>query len=687
MKFWSILTAVSMTLSALMGAEGQTAEPKEEFRIIASPYEREKSDVPSRVFRLNSEEVTMKLQSPSFPDALHELPGVYVQKTAPDRGTPIIRGFTTSRNVLVADGVRVNNPVLREGPNEYWSLLDPFAYSNAEVILGPGSVIYGSDAIGGVVLVSTKALPRGEKDAGLHFLGGDAYFRYGSAQDSFQEHLQFRLGHSDDLAFSFGVTKSEYNDLEMGDSKELPNSDYENWGGFIRMEYDVDANGTFILGYDHFDIDDTNRVHKTPSSVEYHGTSIESGSSNKYRISDFDRRALFGRYLYRDGTGFIKEADFGLSYQYMTDKYHRFNDDDSTKDRKEWQDETWGVNLKLVSDTAIGELTYGFDYYYDEVDSKDLDTPSAVQGVVADDAFYHQFGLYVQNKYGINEDLDIIGGLRYSYVKIDANKVSTVGAIDEDWNAVTGNLHLVKRFSDHINGFIGVSQGFRAPNLSDSTRDGEFASSGTEVPNGDLDPEYFTTLEAGLNVTKQDYNLQLSVFHTDIKDMIVREKRPDATKRNLDGWGNGIELSGEYWLTDQLSIFGNLSYLDTHIRDHIDRNTDNGLRDDHLSKVPPLNGIVGIQWRPNDVLFAEFFTRYAQDQDNLSLADKSDTQRIPPDGTPGYATYNIRIGYQITEALDFGVSLENLSDEYYRVHGSGQNAAGRSIYATLHYNF
>ena len=319
-----------------------------------------------------------------------------------------------------------------------------------------------------------------------------------------------------------------------GDSKELPNSDYENWGGFIRIEYDVDINGTFILGYDHFDIDDTNRVHKTPSSVKYHGTSIESGTSNKYRISDFDRRTIFGRYLYRDGTGFIKEADFGLSYQYISDKYHRFNDDDSTKDRKEWEDETWGINLKFVSDTAIGELTYGFDYYYDEVDSKDLDTLGAVQGVVAeDDAYYHQFGLYVQNKYGINENLDVIGGLRYSYVKMDANKVSTVGAIDEDWNAVTGNLHLVKRFTDDINGFIGVSQGFRAPSLSDATKGWTvcfFWRRGSYWRPG---PRVFTTFEVGLNITKQDYNLQLSIFHTDIKDMIVREKNPDPAKGEI----------------------------------------------------------------------------------------------------------------------------------------------------------
>jgi hemoglobin/transferrin/lactoferrin receptor protein len=687
MKLFAGIATTLIAVSSLV-AQDKSPVQEETFRIIASPYEGEESDVPSRVFRIKSKETRLKLQSQTFSDALHETPGVYVQKTAPDRGAPIIRGFSSSRNILIADGVRVNNPVLREGPNEYWNLLDPFAYSNIEVILGPGSVIYGSDAIGGVVLASTKALPRGEKGEGLQWLGGDALFRYGSGQQSFQEHFQMKLAYDDDMAFSFGLTKSEFGDLEMGDSTTLPYSDFESWGGFMRMEYDLTINSTFLLGYDHYDIDDTNRVHKTVHSKSYQGTQVVTPADKPNegrRNHDFDRRSLFGRYMFRDGVGLIKEADFGISYQYMTEEYKRTGIDNSTNSHKDWRDETWAMNLKLVSDSNLGEFTYGFDYYFDQVRSEDIHG-SGVQGVIADDAKYHQLGLYIQDKYGLTEDLDIIGGFRYSWVRMDANKVKTVGAIDEDWNAVTSSFHLVNRFTEDINGFIGISQGFRAPNLSDSTRDDEFGSSGTEEPTADLDPEYFTTLEAGLNVTKENYNLQLSVFHTDIKDMIVRQKN-SSNKRNLDGWSNGIELAGEYWISEQWSVFGNLSYIDTHLRNHIDRDANNGYQDDHLSKVPPLNGIAGLKWKPNKKFYAEFFTRYAQDQDQLSQEDIADKQRIPEDGTPGYATYNIRFGYQFSDRLNLGIDLENLSDKYYRVHGSGQNAVGRSVMATLHYKF
>lgn len=688
MKFWSkvVLATFVLTASSVVAQETEKTPKSENFRIIASPYEGESSDVPSRVFRIKSDDTILKLQSQTFAETLHETPGVYVQKTAPDRGTPIIRGFTTSRNVLVADGVRVNNPVLREGPNEYWNLLDPFAYSNVEVILGPGSVIYGSDAIGGVVLASTKALPRGEKGQGLQFLGGDALVRYGSANESFQEHVQMRLGYEDDMAFSLGLTKGEFNNLHMGDSTALPSSDFENWGGFARMEYDLDLNSTFLLGYDHYDVDGTNRVHKTQSSKSWHGTSVTSSASEGERITDFDRRALFARYMFRDGTGIIKEADFGLSYQYMAEDYRRNGVDGSANKNQDFQDETYGMNLKLVSDSAIGELTYGFDFYYDTVDSNN-DDPTEVQGVVGDDSEYYQLGIYLQDKYSLTENLDIIGGTRYSWVRLNANQVKDVGEVSSDYSAMTSSLHLVYRFSDDINGFAGVAQGFRAPNLSDATRDGDFASSGSEVPTGDLEPECFTTFEAGLNVTKESYNLQLSIFHTDIKDMIVRLRNPTDAKRNVDGYVNGIELAGEYFLTDEWSVFGNISYLDTHLRNYENEDYTADKRDDQLSKVPPLNGIAGVNWQPNDKFFAAFYVMYADDQSDLSQADRRDTQRIPPGGTPGYATYNMRFGYQVTESLGLGLDLENLSDESYRIHGSGQNGAGRSFMATLHYKF
>ena len=666
---------------------------EETYRILATPYEGQESDVPSRVFRLKSDDVTMSLQAASIPDALSRTPGVYIQKTSPDRGTPIIRGFTSSRNVLVADGVRVNNPALREGPNEYWSLLDPFIYQNIEVILGAGSVIYGSDAIGGVVLASTKALSRGIAGQGLQILGGDIYSRYISAQDAFQENFQMRLGYEDNLSFSLGISRSDFGDLHMGETTALPNSSYSSQAVNFRLEYDLDTKSMFVFGYDFFDLDDTNRVHKTPSSKSFHGTTVPgSPSSSAFRIKDIDRHAAFIRYIYRDGNGIIRDADFGLSFQRIEENFRRIRDTGVNHSTRNFVDDTYALNLRIVSDSSIGELTYGFDYYFDQLNSEGVDFTSSgiatkrLQGQIADDVEYHQFGLYLQDKYGISENLDLVLATRYSWVKLNANQVLNVpgNELHNTWQAFTNSAHLVYRFSNDINGYIGVSQGFRAPNVSDTTRDGEFATSGTEAPTADLDPEYYTTYEAGLNISKENYQLGMSVFYTRFKDMIVRQI---GAKDNLDGHLSGFEMNGEYWLNKQWSVFANVSFVKTYLRNHREQNINNELTGDQLSKIPPINGQVGLRWKPNNKFYTEAYVSMADEQDDLSQNDRTDDSRIPPGGTPGFATYNLKLGYQFSENMDFALSLENLSDNAYRYHGSGQNAAGRSVIATVHYKF
>ena len=692
MKLLSALAMIGLSLGYVNAAETEVKKEvgKEHFRIIASPYEGDQSDVPSRVFRIKEDDVSMKLQATAFAEALHQTPGIYVQKTSPDRGTPIIRGMTTSRNVLVADGVRINNAILREGPNEYWNLIDPFLYQNVEVILGPGSVIYGSDAIGGVVLASSNALERGEAGQGLQFTGGDAYLRYGSAQNSFQQHVQMRLAYEDDLAFSFGLTHGSFGDLHMGDSTALPNSDYNTQGGFFRLEYDVSANSTLLAGYEFYDMDDVNRVHSTVDSKSFAGSTIGSLGG---RIKDMHRHATYLRWVYRDGNGIVRDADVGLSFASLSETEHRFNAGTQLRNRRtDLRDDTYALNARFVSDSSIGELTYGFDYYFDEVNSSrdnftnGVFTGSRVQGPVGDDAEYHQFGAYIQDKIGLSENLDLILGTRFSWIRMNANQVRGVpsGEIAGDWNELNSTAHLVYRFSEDVNGYLGVSQGFRAPNLSDSTRDGEFASSGTEIPTADLDAEYFTTYEAGLNVTKENYNVQASLFYTKINGLI---ERLNSGKDNIDGHLYGLELAGEYWFTKHWSVFANVSWIETYTRDFAGNDINNEKIGNQMSKVPPLNGMAGVHWGPNDKFYAEVYAMMANDQSDLSIDDRSDTQRIPPGGTPGYVTYNARFGYKLTESLDLGVTFENLTDEAYRVHGSGQNGAGRSVLATLHYKF
>ena len=132
-------------------------------------------------------------QSRTLPEALGEVPGVLVQKTSNGQGSPFIRGFTGFRNVLLIDGIRLNNSVFRDGPNQYWNTVDTFAASRIEVLKGPASVLYGSDAIGGAVNVLSD-IPGAAKPG----FSPRALYRYSNAESS--DTIRGDLTYVDDTA-------------------------------------------------------------------------------------------------------------------------------------------------------------------------------------------------------------------------------------------------------------------------------------------------------------------------------------------------------------------------------------------------------------------------------------------------------------------------------------------------------
>jgi hemoglobin/transferrin/lactoferrin receptor protein len=670
----------------------------EEVIIYGSPYNQRYADVPASIYRLNKEDTRNRLMSTSFPDNLNSLPGVMVQKTGPGRSNPIIRGFSISQNVLMADGVRVNNPVLRSGPNEYWNTLDPYLYSNLELIMGPGSLLYGSDAMGGVVIAGSEVLPRGQEGEELKFNIGELVGQVGSAQSSHSEHLNLVFTQSDDLAISAGITYQDFGDLNMADSTNLDESGYYEKGTNLRLEYDIDSKYSLFLGYDYYTVQNTNRVHKTPNGESYRGTVVPDKDSDNMRLTDFTRQSYFNRLEYRSKSGLINEMDFTLSWQRMDEDYTRKRSNGERHSHNSFTDNTYGSKLRLQSDLSWTSLQYGFDYYYDDVrsDGKDYDTngnitSNNIQGVVADDAKYEQLGIFLIADTPldfIDNKLSLVLGTRYNYASMDADKVvinGAEGSIDGSWNEWTSSAHLVYQFTEDISAYAGVSQGFRAPNLSDTTRNGDFGSSGTETPTTDLDPEYTTTYETGIKVTKYDWNMQASVFYTEMDDRI---QRVDDTKFNADNTElYGFELSGTYYFNDIWSVFGNISYVETETDNYRDNDSTQGIISDELSKVPPLMGQVGLRYQANEKLWLEPFVNWADQQDDLSQADQKDDQRIPEDGTPGWATLNLRGGYQINENLRASLGFFNLTDTNYRIHGSGQNEAGRNVSFQLNYSF
>ena len=120
----------------------------DEIVVTASRRPVEAFSEPYLINARDAENLTEVRQVRTIPDAMREIPGVMVQKTGHGQGSPYIRGFTGLRTLFLIDGIRLNNSTFRDGPNQYWNTVDAFAVQRLELVKGPSSVLYGSDAIG-----------------------------------------------------------------------------------------------------------------------------------------------------------------------------------------------------------------------------------------------------------------------------------------------------------------------------------------------------------------------------------------------------------------------------------------------------------------------------------------------------------------------------------------------------------
>ena len=158
---------------------------------------------------------TMKEQTPrTLPEALHDTPGTFVQQTNMGGGSPIIRGMIGPQLLIMVDGIRFNNSTYRTGPGQYLNLIDPLSIDRIEVLRGPGSVLYGSDAMGGVIQVTSLS---GMDTPGSHntSLSGNLLSRYQSANKGSVLHGNFEYGHNGFTIIGGGGYK-KFNGLEGG---------------------------------------------------------------------------------------------------------------------------------------------------------------------------------------------------------------------------------------------------------------------------------------------------------------------------------------------------------------------------------------------------------------------------------------------------------------------------------------
>lgn len=635
------------------------------------------------------------------PQAFRYVPGVMVQETAQGQGSPYIRGFTGQQNVMLIDGVRLNNSVFRSGPNQYWNTVDPYSIERFELLKGPGSVLAGSDALGGTVTAFTRS-PEGAGPG--TFVDGEFTGRFSTAEESVIGRIESSVGEGDRWGLLIGLTGKSYGDVHGGrDTGNQPNTGYDEWGGDIKLQHAPDADSRFTMLHQRVHQRDVPRTHRTLDSVSFEGTTT---GSELRRDLDQDRTLTYMQYRRENiGTG-IDLLSAGLSWHHQAEERDRLRSG-GRHDVQGLDVGTLGLFARAATrETALGTISFGVDAYHDNVNSfrRNLTSPDPaddIQGPVADDASYDLIGLYVQDELALNERLDLTLGARFQYAHADAESVRDPvtdmrTSIDDSWETVVGSARFVYALAEERwSLFGGISQGFRAPNLSDLTRFDSARTDEFEIPALGLEPEYTIQYELGVKARGRGTEAQLSTFFADIRDMIVRVPTGNTngdgdfeiSKANAgDGYLAGVELGGSVQLAPRWSLFGNTTYIDGEV-DTFPTSAPVAVREP-LDRLMPWTTFVGVRWdRADKRVWVETTSTIADRADRLSTRDMNDTDRIPPGGTPGYFVWDLRGGWQIDDDIELTIELENILNEDYRIHGSGVNRPGTNLILGLRMSF
>lgn len=629
-----------------------------ELVITATRIERSVFDTPRAVTVLDRRAIDDANVS-STPDLFRYAEGVYMQKTNQGGGSPFVSGLTGKQVLILIDGIRQNNSYFRFGPHQYLNTIDPATIERIEVVRGPTSVLYGSDALGGTINVITRRRTNFARDSDVDTR---LQARTQSAADATGVGLQME-GNAGALGFIGGTSFKDYGDVDGGGGlgEQVPGA-YEERSADLKLNWRLGENSEIIFGNQYvrqYDVPKTSEVtlgDKLEFNYEPQERLLSYLELRSRQAGPFDAMTLnVSHHRQREGEEIISRATPNLQTRELTTVG------------------TLGMSLQFHNRWGDRQnFTYGLEYYRDEFDTSkhalDLVTRTwnAQLPGTPNGATYESLGAYLQDEIQLSERSDLIAGMRYSRFESAGRIASTQLSFDTD--NITASVNALYRLTPHLNLVAGLAQGFRAPNMEDFFGRVDFVS---EILNTELKPEESLTRELGFKYWSGALSGEVFYFDTDYEGFIdrvtiapgVRQRRNIADVRI-----RGIEGALQYRWKDRWLLIGTAAW--THGEDE---NTGEPIR-----RIPPLNGSLRLRHLTTDRLWLEMAAVLANRQDRLAPGDLTDP-RIPPDGTAGYAAFDLTASFSPSAQHQLLLTLENITDKGYKTHGSGIYAPGRSL--------
>ncbi|MEB8346059.1 TonB-dependent receptor [Flavobacteriaceae bacterium KMM 6898] len=709
------------------------AEQLDEVVMSISKWEQQRKDIPQKITSIDAR--TIAFNSPqTSADLLQNSGKVFVQKSQLGGGSPMIRGFATNRLLIMVDGIRMNNAIFRGGNIQNIISIDPFIIKNTEVIFGPGSVIYGSDAIGGVMNFYTQTPHLAIADS-LR-VSGNANYRYSTANNENTWHADINYGKKK-WGLLTSVSYSNFGDLKMG--KNGPES-------YLRNNYVVPSlDGDQIVinpnprkqvssGYEQINI--MQKVAYQPNNtwdldmgLFYSATSDYSRYDRLIRPNKAGDGLRSAEWYYGPQKWFmanIQAVQKGKGKFYdglkITNAYQHF--EESRNDRG-FQDPILYATAEKVDalssnidfeNKRMGDfrLYYGGEYVFNKINSngsqKDIQT-NQISGSASrypDGSTWQTLAGYVNVEYKLQPNLTILSGMRYSHVWINADFDTTYynfpfQEANVSTGALTGSLGFSWLPKPDLQVTWNGSTGFRAPNIDDIGKMFDSEPGAVVVPNPDLQPEYAYNMEVGIQKNFKDkVVLKGAAFYTYLVDALVRRdfqfngedeieyngeiSKVQAIQNAAKAYVYGFEFGMEAVLTENFSLQSNLT-----ITEGIEEEEDG--TDSPGRHVAPTFGDVHVIWK-NQSFKADMFLAYNGEisNDNLAASEigKDYIYELDANGnpySPSWYTLNVRSQYQLSNSLKITASLENITNQRYRPYSSGITATGTNLILGLGYHF
>ncbi|SIN90198.1 TonB-dependent receptor plug domain-containing protein [Chitinophaga niabensis] len=721
----SFVITVTITGTAL----AQQKDTLAEVIVTANKFEEKRKYVAAKVEVLQLKDIDQSLSN-NTGGLLEQSGKVFVQRSQAGGGSPVLRGFEASRILLVVDGVRMNNAIYRTGHLQNVITIDDDILDKVEIIYGPASTIYGSDALGGIIHFQTRK-PL------LAAFATTLSTRYSSAYEEYTGHVDVNAG-GRKFASLTSISYSNFGDLRQGSNRNPLYGDFGKRKSYIQSIQGIDSivknkdeNIQRQSAYKQYDI--LQKFLWQPAQNHSHELNIQYSTSSdipRYdRLTDLrngqlrwaewyygPQERLMAAYQYKAKAlkGFFDQLMAGVNYQKIQEsRMQRAYRNDEREHRVE-DIQVIALNADLRRSMGRNELNVGIDGQFNILQStayrQNVRTSAKRYGL---DTRYpdgsnnmHYSGIYAQHLFKIIPGKLILNdGLRVNYVSLQSEFKDTAllhlpfTSASQRNITFSANAGIIYLPDDKSKFSFSISTGFRAPNIDDMAKVFESAG-GTQlvVPNPDLKPEQTFNFDLGINRRFSDWiYVEANAFYSLFRNAIITDRfslngatevayngqmtpvvaSQNKARADIYGFQAGINLRP----VEAFDFYSQLTYTYGRYRGRDDVKVP-------MDHIPPVFGKTGISYRYR-FLGLEAYALYNswKRAKDYSPSGEDNLQYAMAEGMPAWCTLHLSSTWKISSFLKVQAALENLLDQNYRVFSSGISSAGRNLVLKLKAEF